>query len=453
MSHVMCILGTRPEIIKMAPVIKALQSKRNVKLTIVHSGQHYDAELSQFFFKELDLPRPDLNLRIGSGSHAQQTAQMLMGYEQALHRFQPDIALAEGDTNTVLAAGLSSVKLRVTFGHVEAGLRCFDRTMPEEINRTIADDCAQLCFAPTDRSAKNLLREGIAPKRIFVTGNTIVDACRKNLPIARSVSGILERLGLDRGVRFALATVHRDENVANPNRLRRILRGLAKLSDFKVVFPVHPRTKKELRVLGLDRLIRKARHILTTKPLGYWDFLRLLDNCQIVLTDSGGVQEEALTVGVPCVTLRYSTERPETVEAGGNVLVGTEVPLIVGEARRLSEDRRLRDKLRDFQNPLGDGRAGQRIADICVQRPVSEYGVRSTSYMRDGSAYFRLMRVRRERRVGWLQEKEPTLTITKAYDSRGNPVFPEEGLQLRKGWHVETFGQPSELGRLVSLLS
>jgi len=437
----------------MAPVLEGLMSKPNVKVTLVHSGQHYDKEMSACFFRELDLPEPDVNLNIGSGSHAQQTAQMLLGYEKQISRFGPTLVLAQGDTNTVLAAGLASIKLKVSFGHVEAGLRSFDRRMPEETNRTIADHCSQLCFAPTQRSAQNLMREGIPPDRVFITGNTIVDVCRRQLQRARSRSRILEHLDLTRRSKFVLVTAHREENVGDPHRLRNIVLALKRLREFPIVFPIHPRTSKMLRAYGLLRTLRSCEHVLPIRPLGYWDFLRLLESCYVVLTDSGGVQEEALTVGTPCLTLRYNTERPETVEAGGNVLVGTEPSIIVHEVKRLSETRNLNNPLRVVQNPLGDGKSGRRIARICLDRSPSELRIVSPSYMKDGSAFVRLIRVSRERKIGWLQRRQPTATITQVYDMDGGPIFPHSSLYLRRGWHIQVFGEPSELVRFLRYLA
>ena len=453
MRRILCVIGTRPEIVKMASVIRSLQRMRNIDLTLVHSGQHYDEEMSERFLQELELPRPDANLRVGGGSHAYQTAHMLLRYEKMIARVQPDIVLAEGDTNTVLAAALASIKMKRCFGHVEAGLRCFDRNMPEEINRTIADDCAQLCFAPTTRSAQNLLHEGISPHRISVTGNPIVEACKTNLRIAKSQSQILDTLGLSKKSRYVLVTVHRAENTDNPYRFRRIVRALAKLDEFQIVYPIHPRTRIKLNEYGMMKVLRKAEHIMPMRPLGYWDFLRLLDASTLVITDSGGVQEEALTVGVPCLTLRYCTERPETIEAGANVLVGTRVQLIVQETLRLSDDKKLRSKLRRSRNPLGDGNAGRRIAQICAGSSKRGIQVQSPDYMKDGAAYFRLIQIQKEQKVEWLEERHPGVTITRVYDTSGTPIFPASGLYLRRRWHLQVFGQPSDLIQFASRCS
>ena len=440
MPHVMCILGTRPEIIKMAPVLHALSKKRNVKITLVHSGQHYDRDMSESFFETLDLPEPDIDLKVGSGTYSQQTASMLTGYKRVISGLKPDTILAEGDTNTVAAAGLASMKLHASFGHVEAGLRSFDLAMPEEVNRMIADDCAKMCFAPTRISAANLTRETIMRYRIFITGNTIVEACRKNVTIARRRSKILTEIMKDEEHPLVLTTVHRQENADDPRRLRRILRALATLAEFRIVYPIHPRTRMRLRESGLHRTLDKSSHVIQTDPLGYWDFLRLLDASSMVLTDSGGVQEEALTLGVPCLTLRYNTERPETVKAGSNVLVGTEVQMIVRQARRLAESR---PHFRKKRNPLGDGKAGQRIADICSKRKTSPF--RCPAYLKDASAGCHLLVVKRDRDVGWLRTRCPSIVIEAVYDSEGALIHPHATLTLRNGWHIQIFGPPADL--------
>jgi UDP-N-acetylglucosamine 2-epimerase (non-hydrolysing) len=448
MRKILCMIGTRPEIIKMAPVIEELQSKRNVDLILVHSGQHYDAEMSEIFLKQFDLPPIRANLRIGSGSDAKQTALILQRYEKLISRFHPDIVLAEGDTNTVLGAGLASIKLHVAFGHVEAGLRSFDRLMPEEINRTVADDCAQLCFAPTQRSAQNLMREGIDPGRIHITGNTIVESCNTQLNNAKTSSRVFEQFLLDKGKPLMLVTVHRQENTDDPQKLRNILNALMELEEFQIVYPIHPRTNENIKRYGLSRILHAGSHVICSGPLGYWDFLRLLDASDLVLTDSGGVQEESLSLGVPCLTLRYNTERPETVEAGCNVLVGTETRIIVQQARRTLNERRMRTTFPIGKNPLGDGKAAQRIAKICAGESLGEIRLESPHCMKDGALHFRLIKIRKAIPLRLLEKKHRGIKVTIAYDVQGNPIFPEYGVKLQKGWAVQVLGQPSDLAKL-----
>jgi UDP-N-acetylglucosamine 2-epimerase (non-hydrolysing) len=350
------ILGTRPEIIKMSPIIRELERKC-IDFFILHTGQHYFYNMDQVFFEQLKLSRPKYNLRVGSGTHAEETGKMMMGIERVLMDEKPSIVLVEGDTNSVLAGALAAVKLRVPVGHVEAGLRSFDRSMPEEINRIVTDHISELLFAPTEVAKRNLLREGISEKKIFVTGNTIVDAVYQNLAIAEERQ-ILESLGLDKNYYF-LATIHRQENTDNPVRLRGIIDGLKLVMeyfDMTVIYPVHPRAKKRIEEYRLD--VRKLNLI---EPLDYLSFLKLESNAKLIFTDSGGVQEEACIMKVPCVTLRYNTERPETIEVGANTLAGTIPEDILEKAKIMIKSKK------NWENPFGDGRAGIRIVNIIEQ--------------------------------------------------------------------------------------
>lgn len=348
------ILGTRPEIIKMAPVIRELE-KRPVDYFILHTGQHYSRDLDRVFFDQLKLPEAAYNLKVGSGSHAEQTAKTLVGTEKVLLKEIPDIILVEGDTNSVLAAALAAHKLQIKVGHVEAGLRSYDRQMPEEINRHLVDHCADYLFAPTAKSKQILLGEGIPEDNIFVTGNTIVDAIYQNLEIAREKSGTLEALALKPGAYF-LVTLHRQENVDNPARFGAILNGLNRVAEefqAPVIYPVHPRSRKMMTGSGLN-----PGAITLTEPVDFLSFLKLESRARLVLTDSGGVQEEACVLGVPCVTLRDNTERPETIEAGANMLAGASPERILECAKIMLK----REK--GWPNPFGDGTAGRRIVDI-----------------------------------------------------------------------------------------
>lgn len=311
--------------------------------------------MDRVFFEQLELAEAKYNLDVGSGSHGEQTGKMLMGVEKALSREKPDVVLVEGDTNTVLAGALSAAKLGFKVGHVEAGLRSFDRRMPEEINRVLADHCSDLLFAPTEKAMQTLLSEGVPEGRVFVTGNTVVDAVYQNLEISGKQPDVHERLGLDGG-RYFLATVHRQENVDNEKRFRGILEALEmvrKEFDFPVVYPVHPRSRRQLSAFNAE-----AKGVKLVEPLDYLSFLRLEKDARLVLTDSGGVQEEACILNVPCVTLRDNTERPETLEVGSNVLAGTDPHEIVEKAGlMLSRDNH-------WKNPFGDGHAGERIIRI-----------------------------------------------------------------------------------------
>ena len=351
------ILGTRPEIIKMSPVIRECE-KQNLDYFILHTGQHYSYNLDKIFFKDLELPAAKYNLDVGSGTHAEETGKMLIGIGKILREEKPDIVLVEGDTNTVLAGALAASKLQIKVGHVEAGLRSYDRTMPEEINRVLADHVSDYLFAPTEKAKENLLREGIEEDKIFVTGNTIVDAVYQNLEIAKRKVDVRNKLNLNPKEYF-LMTAHRQENVDAKNRLKGILEGLVLVYhefNIPIIYPIHPRTKKRIEEFGLE----VPEGVELIEPLGFLAFLQLEANAKLVLTDSGGVQEETCILGVPCVTLRDNTERPETLDVGSNVLVG------VNQDRILEGVKKMLSKERDWKNPFGDGCAGVKIVEILI---------------------------------------------------------------------------------------
>ena len=339
------ILGTRPEIIKMSPVIRELENQ-GLNYFILHTDQHYSYKMDRVFFEQLHLPEPKYNLNVGSGTHAEETGKMLMGIERVLCGEKPDTILVEGDTNTVLAGALATCKLMIKVGHVEAGLRSYDREMPEEINRLLTDHVSDYLFAPTEKAKENLLKEGIDEDKIFVTGNTIVDAILQNIELVEDN---------DSSNHF-LVTLHRQENVDREDRLRNIIKGLELVAqEFKVpiIYPIHPRTRKRMAQFNI-----RVNRIELIEPLGYLAFLKFLRDAKLVLTDSGGVQEEACILRVPCVTLRYNTERPETLEVGSNVLAGTEPSSILEKAMLMI------DRKRDWKNPFGDGKAAKRIVRI-----------------------------------------------------------------------------------------
>jgi UDP-N-acetylglucosamine 2-epimerase (non-hydrolysing) len=352
------VLGTRPEIIKMSPIIRACINQ-GLDYTILHTGQHYSYAMDRIFFEQLDLPMPSYNLDAGSGTQGAQTATILTGIEKIFLRQPPGIVLVEGDTNTVLAGALAASKLHIPVGHVEAGLRSFDRAMPEEINRIIADHIADQLYAPTVTSCQNLLREGIEKEKITLTGNTVVDAVQQNIKIAQSKVNPLEDLDLEPSGYF-LVTAHRAENVDDPVRLADILAGLRKVSaqfGMPVVFSMHPRTQKMVREFSLS-----TEGIRVIDPVGYLEFLVLESKAALLLTDSGGIQEEACILNVPCVTLRDNTERPETVDAGANLLAGTKPESIVVAAEMMMKHNR------SWTNPFGNGDAAYRILDICKNK-------------------------------------------------------------------------------------
>ena len=338
----------------MSPVIRECE-KRNCDYFILHTGQHYSYNMDRVFFEQLELPDAKYNLDVGSGKHGEQTGKMLIGIEKILLREKPDVVLVEGDTNTVLAGAIAATKLHIKVGHVEAGLRSYYREMPEEINRILTDHCSDYLFAPTEKSKEILLHEGIDEKKIFVTGNTIVDAVYQNLQIAHRKAETFKNLDL-KEEKYFLVTAHRQENVDNRRRFDGILKGLQLINkeyDLPVIYPIHPRAKKRMMEFGLN-----ADGIKLIEPLDYLSFLQLEANAKLVLTDSGGVQEETCILKIPCVTLRDNTERPETIEVGSNILAGTNPTKIMEAVTKMM------DIKRKWKNPFGDGKAGKRIVEI-----------------------------------------------------------------------------------------
>jgi len=354
MQRIAIVLGTRPEIIKMSPVIREC-GHLGLDYFILHTGQHYSYNLDKVFFEQLELPNAKYNLDVGSGSHAEQTAKILTGIEKILQKEKPDIVLVEGDTNTVFAGALAAAKLHIKVGHVEAGLRSYDRTMPEEINRVLTDHCSNYLFAPTDKARQILLSEGIHDNKIFVTGNTIVDALYQNLSISEDRFNPLNDLELTPKEYF-LVTAHRQENVDVKERFEGIIKGLelvAKEFCLPVIYPIHPRARKMMNHFGL-----KANGIEFIEPVDYLSFVQLEARAKLVLTDSGGVQEETCILGVQCVTLRDNTERPETIDVGLNILAGTNAESIVSKTKEIL------NRENNWKNPFGDGKAGKRIVEI-----------------------------------------------------------------------------------------
>ena len=335
---------------KAAPVMRALQSM-GARQTLVHTGQHYDPNMSDVFFAQLGMPAPDVNLEVGSGSHATQTAAIMTRFEPVVEKRRPDVVLVYGDVNSTIAAALVSGKLGIRIGHVEAGLRSFDRSMPEEINRVLTDQLADLLFTPSEDGDINLQREGIPIERIHRVGNVMIDSLSRLLPEAQaSRTGIPER--------YALVTLHRPSNVDDETKLKSILQVFIEIHGaLDVVFPVHPRTRERIARSGLDT---GRLHLL--EPLPYLDFLALQRRATVVLTDSGGIQEETTYLGVPCLTLRSNTERPITVRMGTNVLVGNDPARLKTELARVLEGKARRGSI----PPLWDGHASERIAKILV---------------------------------------------------------------------------------------
>ena len=344
------VVGARPNFMKVAPVLNALRAHEHVVQSVVHTGQHYDANMSDVFFEQLGIPAPDVNLAVGSGSHARQTAEIMMRLEPVVVEGKPDIVLVYGDVNSTVAAALVCAKLGVRVAHVEAGLRSFDRTMPEEINRLVTDQLSDLLFTPSEDGDANLRQEGIAAEKIFRVGNVMIDSLVKLLPIAQQQN----RNGLPE--RYALVTLHRPANVDDSAALKSILESLLDVNqELAVVFPAHPRTRQRIAEFGL-----RAEQLRVLDPLPYVDFLGLQSRAQVVITDSGGIQEETTYLGVPCLTMRENTERPITVSLGTNVLVGRDPEKLRTEFARLLAGKQKKGTI----PPLWDGHAGERIAAV-----------------------------------------------------------------------------------------
>jgi UDP-N-acetylglucosamine 2-epimerase (non-hydrolysing) len=354
--HVLHVVGARPNFMKVAPVMRALAARFGLCQTLVHTGQHYDINMSDLFFRQLEIPAPDENLEVGSGSHAQQTAQTMSRVEAVVLKHRPDLVLVYGDVNSTVAAALVCAKLGMRVGHVEAGLRSFDRAMPEEINRLLTDQLADLLFTPSADGDTNLLREGIAAEKIHLVGNVMIDTLVHLLP-AVECSDVSNRLCL-KPKGYGLVTLHRPSNVDEPVMLTQLMGALAQIAaDLPLIFPVHPRTRQKLAALSLPM---DDPHLQFVDPLGYLEFLALQQNATVVITDSGGVQEETTYLGVPCLTVRENTERPVTVTLGTNTLVGRDLDRLRRETQSI-----LRGATRQsYIPPLWDGKAGERIADV-----------------------------------------------------------------------------------------
>lgn len=348
--HVLHIVGARPNFMKAAPVIRALDSRHQVRQSLVHTGQHYDTDMSDVFFVQLQIPAPDVNLGVGSGSHAQQTAEIMSRLEKVLLERKPDIVLVYGDVNSTVAATLVCSKLLIQVGHVEAGLRSFDRSMPEEVNRIVTDRLADLLFTPSEDGDQNLQSEGVDAGKIHRVGNVMIDSLIRLLPSAI----VSPSYGLPD--QYALVTLHRPSNVDDSETLAGIIESLLEVSDsLDVVFPVHPRTRQRMATLRMN-----CANLHLLKPLPYIEFLSLQRRATVVITDSGGVQEETTYLGVPCLTMRNNTERPVTVDLGTNVLVGQNVDKLLSEVANICNGKGKVGKV----PPLWDGCAGERIADV-----------------------------------------------------------------------------------------
>jgi UDP-N-acetylglucosamine 2-epimerase (non-hydrolysing) len=349
MKHVLHVVGARPNFVKAAAVLRAIEP-RGIRQTLVHTGQHYDRNMSDVFFTQLEIPEPDANLGVGSGSHAQQTSEIMRRFEPIAVEYKPDIVLVYGDVNSTVAAALVCSKLLIPVGHVEAGLRSFDRTMPEEINRIVTDRLSDLLFTPSEDGDAHLLQEGVAKENIHRVGNVMIDSLVRLLPAARNcpTNGFPDRL--------ALVTLHRPSNVDDSKNLQKILDALIEASNrIDIVFPVHPRTRQRIHDFGLH-----ASRLHLVDPMPYIEFLALQTRAAVVITDSGGIQEETTYLGVPCLTVRENTERPVTVTLGTNILVGEDKNRLTAELKNVLDGK----GKKGIVPPLWDGHTGDRIADI-----------------------------------------------------------------------------------------
>ncbi len=356
------VCGARPNFMKIAPLMDAYKSFPEIEPIIVHTGQHYDEKMSDLFFRQLGIPEPDINLGVGSASHAQQTAKIMETFEPVVLEYKPDYVLVVGDVNSTIACALVATKLGVKVIHVEAGLRSFDRTMPEEINRILTDSISDLLFVSEESGVVNLRKEGADEKRIHFVGNVMIDTLIKHRKRAEQTN-VLETLNLE-AKQYGLITLHRPANVDNEEKLKSILEGLGEISkDIPLIFAIHPRTKKNIEKFSLQNLLDSFPNIRLTEPFGYLEFLKLMANAKVVLTDSGGMQEETTILGTACMTLRENTERPSTITDGTNRLVNPWRDDIIAGWQELKENPPKADR----KPRLWDGQSAQRIAKIIVQ--------------------------------------------------------------------------------------
>lgn len=366
----MCVVGARPNFMKAAPVIEALRRYADVQVMLVHTGQHYDHQMSTLFFQELGMPKPDIDLQVGSGSHGEQTGQIMVKLEPLMKSERPDVVIVFGDVNSTIAAALCAAKLGIQVAHVEAGLRSFDRTMPEELNRILTDNLSDFLFITEAGARKNLKREGIPEEKAFFVGNVMVDTLLKHRDRAYALR-VSQTLGLHPKT-YGLLTLHRPSNVDDEQTLSEILDAIETISkQVTIVFPCHPRTRQRLNNGPYAHLLSDSAgrgiRLMVLDPLGYLEFLSLMADARLVLTDSGGIQEETTVLGVPCLTLRNNTERPVTVEQGTNVLVGNSREAIVAAAEKALHGSAQHARIPE----LWDGKASDRIAAILHDRLAS----------------------------------------------------------------------------------
>jgi len=358
------ISGARPQFIKLAPIINEIKKNNEIELFHLHTGQHYDSNMSDVFFKELNIPSPNINLGINSSSHAELVGKMMIKIEKHIIKENPDVVLVPGDTDSTLAGALAASKLQYPVVHLESGLRSYDYRMPEEINRKVTDHVSRMLITTSKTATENLRKEGIKSSWIFETGDTMVDAILNNIERANKNSNILSKLKLT-PKKYVLLTLHRKENVDNKQRLKNILEGLQEI-DYPIVYPIHPRTKKRIKEYSLDYLLNNE-NIIKIEPTGYLNFIALEYNAAIILTDSGGIQKEAFTLKIPCITLRDNTEWVETIELGANFLVGADKERFLQTVNKVQSEI-INNKSFNWKNPYGDGKSSMKIVNEILKR-------------------------------------------------------------------------------------
>jgi UDP-N-acetylglucosamine 2-epimerase (non-hydrolysing) len=367
--RILHVVGARPNFMKLAPVYRAVAARGSLQQTVVHTGQHYDDSMSAVFFRQLGIPEPEENLAVGSASHARQTADVMIRIEAVLERYHPHLVIVFGDVNSTVAAALVCAKLDIPIAHVEAGLRSFDRSMPEEVNRIVTDQLASLHFTPSVDADRNLLNEGIVPEKIRLVGNVMVDTLLRMADVPQ------EAIGMSLPPSYGLVTLHRPANVDDPQQLRRIVETLKKISgDIEILFPVHPRTRKRLSELGFSS--RDAKGLRLLEPKSYLEFLAMQRRATFVITDSGGIQEETTVLGVPCLTLRENTERPITITCGTNTLVGNDMGRLQREINAILSGQGKRGAIPE----LWDGHAGERIAEVLEKHEFESPAAQSKAH-------------------------------------------------------------------------
>jgi UDP-N-acetylglucosamine 2-epimerase (non-hydrolysing) len=422
----MAVVGGRPNILKLYPLWSELANFSSVKKLLVHTGQHYDKELSQIFFEELGISLPDENLKVGSSPHAKQTAEMLSKFDDILGAYSPDLVIVFGDMNSTLACALAAAKKGVPVAHVQAGWRSWDRSMPEEINRILVDHLADVLFPETTQDAINLAAEGIPFSKIHMVGNIVIDAMKLAMPLAKKRQTV-ENHGLQEG-RYVVSTVHRSENTENRMRLTNIIEGLSEIAKYvPVIIPLHPRTEKALRSMGRARITRALKRLTITKPMGYLDFLNLSSRARFVVTDSGAVQEECIALQKPCLTVRTNCELYDSLR-GVNFLVGYRRGDIIRNALKLLNDDRFYSQVlkRPVTYPYWDGNASKRVVKVLLKKRAFD-SERVCNFIEDGIPTFKLVKLTRHhdsRQLRILLNRK-NLQGLGLFDVKGNPVFPE----------------------------